>query len=163
MSNGANTSSSQPLRIAVVGMGGIGSLFAFQFSRIGHHAVTAIARPGSPRLKQLERDGGVVDTKGERAGMDISDSLNEAVAYDLVIVALPAYQVGAVLPALQRSAARRIQFMFNTFTPERLQDAVGIDRCSFGMPFVQGSIDSNGTLHAKIGAGGQRTIMNSQG
>ena len=162
MSNGANTSSSQPLRIAVIGMGGIGSLLAFQFSRIGHHAVTAIARPGSPRLKQLERDGGVVNIKGERAGMDISDSLNEAVAYDLVIVTLPAHQVGAVLPALQRSAATWIQFMFNTFDPERLQTAVGVDRCSFGMPFVQGSIDSNGRLHAKIGAGGQRTIMNFQ-
>lgn len=160
MSHGVNTSS--PLRIAVVGMGGIGSLFAFQFSRTGHHAVTAIARPGSPRLQGLERDGCVVDFKGERAVMEIRDSLDEAVAYDLVIVTLPAHLVGSVLPALQRSAAKWIQFMFNIFDPERLQSAVGADRCSFGMPFVQGSIDSNGRLHAKIGAGGQRTIMNSQ-
>ncbi len=162
MGKATNTSSSQPLHIAIVGMGGIGSLFAFQFSSMGHHAVTAIARPGSPRFQQLERDGGVVDARGKRVDMKISDCLDEAIAYDLVIVTLPAHQVGTVLPALQRSAAKWVQFMFNTFDPERLQIAVGAHRCSFGMPFVQGSIDSNGRLNAKIGAGGQKTMMNSQ-
>jgi 2-dehydropantoate 2-reductase len=161
MSKATNISSSQPLQIAIVGMGGIGSLFAFQFSSMGHHEVTAITRPGSPRFQQLERDGGVVDARGKRVDMKISDCLDEAIAYDLVIVTLPAHQVGAVLPALQRSAAKWVQFMFFTFDPERLQTAVGAHRCSFGMPFVQGSIDSNGRLSAKIGAGGQKTIMNS--
>ncbi len=64
-----------------------------------------------------------------------------AVPYDLVIVTLLAHQVEAVLPALQRSAAACIQFMFNTFDPERLQEAVGDERCSFGMPFVQADVD----------------------
>ena len=50
--------------------------------------------------------------------------------------------------------------MFNVFDPERLRDAVGSHRCSFGMPFVQGSIGPDGKLHAKIGAGGQKTKMN---
>ncbi len=162
MGNAVNTSSSQSLNIAIVGMGGIGSLFAFQFSSMGHHAVTAIARQGSPRFQQLQRDGGVVDARGRRGDMKISDRLDESIAYDLVIVTLPDHQVGAVLPALQRSAAKWVQFMFNTFDPERLQTAVGAHRCSFGMPFVQGSIDSNGRLNAKIGAVGQKTIMNSQ-
>lgn len=162
MSKATNSHSSQPLSIAIVGMGGIGSLLAFQFSCVGHHAVTAVARPGSPRFQQLERDGGVVNARGERGDLKISDSLDEAVAYDLVIVTLPAHQVGAVLPALQRSAAKWVQFMFNIFDPERLQTAFGAHRCSFGMPFVQGNIDSKGRLNAKIGAGGQKTIMNSQ-
>ncbi len=143
-------------------MGGIGSTFAFQLARAGLHDVTAIARPGSLRLRQLEQDGGVVNTKGDLAKTHVVDMLDEQTAYDLVLVTLPDYQVEAVLPALGRSAAKWIQFMFNTFNPERMQAAVGAVRCSFGMPFVQGSIDTNGRLNAKIGAGGQKSIMNKQ-
>ncbi len=95
--------------------------------------------------------------------MHIADRLDEQLAYDLVLVTLPAHQVEALLPALQRAKAKWIQFMFNTFDPERLQAAVGADRCSFGMPFVQGNIDQSGRLNAKIGAGGQKSIMNQQG
>ncbi len=149
------------LKIAIVGLGGIGSTFAFQLARIGHHEITAIARPGSLRLQQLARDGGVVDTKGERVELHVRDRLNEEFPYDLVLVTLPDHQVESVLPALQRSSAKWIQFMFNTFDPERLRDAVGADRCSFGMPFVQGSIDQNGRLNAKIGAGGQKSKMDN--
>ncbi len=162
MSKAVDAPISQALKIAIVGMGGIGSTFAFQFARVGPHDVTGIARPGSPRLRQLERDGGVVNTKGELAEMKVTDRVDEEAAYDLVLVTLPAHQVEAVLPALQRSNAKWIQFMFNTFDPERFQTAVGAVRCSFGMPFVQGSIDSNGRLNAKIGAGGQKSIMNKQ-
>ena len=125
MSETAYTSSSRPLKIAILGMGGIGSTFAFQFARSGHHNVTAIARPGSPRLRQLQRDGGVVNTKGGLAQMHIADRLDEQTAYDLVLVTLPAYQVEALLPTLGQSAAKWIQFMCNTFNPERLQAAVG--------------------------------------
>ena len=82
--------------------------------------------------------------------------------YDLVIVTLLSHQVDAVLPALQRSAAACIQFMFNTFDPERLRDAVGHGRCSFGMPFVQARLDGDGKLKATIGAAGQKTLMGQQ-
>ena len=94
--------------------------------------------------------------------MTVTDTLDEQTPYDLVIVTLLAFQVDAVLPALQRSAATCIQFMFVTFDPERLRDAVGIERCSFGMPFVQANFDSDGRLKATIGAGGQKTIMSQQ-
>ena len=53
----------EPLQIAVVGMGGIGSTFAFHLARIGHHDVTAIARPRSPRLPHLQRARGVLSDK----------------------------------------------------------------------------------------------------
>lgn len=158
-----DVSPSPSLRIAVLGVGGIGSTFAFQLARFGHHEVTAIARPGSVRLQQLQRDGGIVNTKGERAQMHVADALDEEIPYDLVLVTLQAQQVEAVLPGLQRSAARWIQFMFNSFEPERLRDAVGAERCSFGMPFVQATVDQNGKLNAKIGAAGQKSKMNHQG
>jgi 2-dehydropantoate 2-reductase len=150
------------MRIAVVGVGGIGSTFAFQLLRTGANDVTAIARPHSIRLQQLQRDEGIIDTKGERAAVNVMDRLDESVPYDLVIVTVLAHQVDAVLPALQRSAAKRIQFMFNTFEPERLRDAVGAERCSFGMPFIQATIGEGGKLKKTIGAGGQKSKMDRQ-
>lgn len=156
-------SASQSLRIAVLGIGGIGSAFAFQLARTGHHDVTVIARPSSVRLQQLQRDNGIINVKGERANVRVLDTLDEQTPYDLVIVTLLAHQVDAVLPALQRSAGKCIQFMFNNFDPERLRDAVGAERCSFGMPFVQATIDRDGKLNATIGAGGQKTRMSQQG
>ena len=150
------------LRIAVLGVGKIGSTFAFQLARTGRHEVTVVARPGSARLEQLRRDDGIVNVKGERANVRVTDTLDEQAPYDLVIVTLLAHQLDAVLPTLQRSAAKCIQFMFVIFDPERLQDAVGGERCSFGMPFVQATLNSDGKLKATIGAAGQKTIMSQQ-
>ncbi len=150
------------LRIAVLGAGKIGSAFAFHLARTGGHDVTVVARPDSARLQQLERDRAIVDVKGERAGVQVASRLDEAVSYDLVIVTLLAHQADALLPALQRSAAMAIQFMFNTFDPERLRVAIGDERCSFGMPFVQANLTGDGRLDAKVGAGGQKTIMGRQ-
>ncbi len=123
---------------------------------MGRHDVTVIARPGSVRLEQLRRDEAIINVKGERASVRVADTLDEQTPYDLVIVTLLAHQTDAVLPALQRSAAKCIQFMFNTFDPERLQEAVGVGRCSFGMPFVQATLDGDGKLKAAIGAAGQK-------
>jgi 2-dehydropantoate 2-reductase len=152
-------SAPQKVQIAVVGAGKIGSAFAFQLAREGGHDVTLIARPGSPRLQQLERDGAVTDVKGERAMVQVAGTLDECVAYDLVIVTLLAHQVDALLPVLQRSAAKTIQFMFNIFEPARLEASIGVERCAFGMPFIQAMLDPDGRLTATIGAGGQRTMM----
>ena len=151
-----------PLRIAVLGAGKIGSAFAFQLARVGGHDVTVVARPGSLRLRQLERDGAIVDVRGERANVRVAGTLDERTPYDLVIVTLLAHQADGVLPALQRSAAGRIQFMFNTFDPERLREAVGAERCSFGMPFVQATLAADGRLKVTIGAAGQKSIMDQR-
>jgi len=163
MSNKTDRLSSKSLRIAVIGVGGIGSTFAFQLARIGHHDVTAIARPGSLRFQQLQRDLGIANVKGEHAQMRVADVLDEETPYDLVLVTLQAHQVDAVLPALQRSAAKGIQFMFNNFDPERLRDAVGAERCSFGMPFLQAIVTPEGKLEATIGAAGQKSKMDHHG
>jgi 2-dehydropantoate 2-reductase len=151
-----------PLQIAVVGMGGIGSAFAFQLARIGHHDVTVVARPGSLRLEQLQRDNGIVHVNGDRAGVRVGDALDEKTPYDLVLVTLLAHQVDSVLNALQRSAAKSVLFMFNNFDPERLQEAIGVERSAFGMPFIQASLDANGRLTSAIGAGGQKSKISRQ-
>ncbi len=160
--NALRSFSPGPLRIAVIGVGGIGSTFAFQLARMGGHDLTAIARPDSARLEQLKRDGGVINVEKERAELAIADRLDETIPFDLVIVSVPAHQVRAVIPSLQRSAAKSILCMFNTFEPELLRDAIGADRCSFGMPFVQGSLNLDGTLTAKIGTGGQKTKIGDE-
>jgi 2-dehydropantoate 2-reductase len=46
--------------------------------------------------------------------------------------------------------------------PERLQAAVGVERCAFGMPFVQAILNSAGRIKITIGAGRQKTIMDQQ-
>jgi 2-dehydropantoate 2-reductase len=149
-----------PLSIAVVGVGAIGSTFAYQLARAGHD-VTAIARPGSERLQQLRRDGGVVNKAGEHAAMRVADHLDEQTAYALVLVTTLAHQVDAVLPVLQRSKAQCVQFMFNTFDPERLRQAMGAHRSSFGMPFVMATLNSDGKLTSTINAG-QKTLHGDQ-
>lgn len=148
------------LRIAVIGAGNIGSTFAFQLARAGH-ALTVIARPDSARLAQLRQAGGIVDVRGMRADVIVAAALDEAVAYELVIVTVLAHQVDALLPALTRSAARHLLFVFNQFDPGRLATALGVARCDFGMPFVQARIDRSGRLDATIGAGGQKTKLGS--
>ncbi len=154
--------SSSTLRIAVLGAGKIGSTFASRLARVGGHDVTVIARPGSTRLRQLQRDGAIVERGGEQAAVRVADVLDEQAPFDLVIVTLLAHQAEPLLPALGRSAAGCIQFMFNTFEPERLRDAVGAERCCFGMPFVQATLDNEGRLKATVGAAGQKTIMDRQ-
>ena len=156
------TTPSSSLSIAVLGAGKIGSTFAFQLSRIGGHAVTVIARPDSGRLQQLQRDKGIINVSGERADVRVVDTLDEQAPYDLLIVTLLDHQTRALLPSLRRSAARSVQFMFNTFHPERQQDAIGTERCALGMAFVQATLDSEGRLKATIGAGGQKTILSEQ-
>lgn len=155
-------SSTTALRIAILGVGRIGSTFALQLSAVGGHDITVIARPGSERLRQLQRDGAIITFQGERTGITVAETLDELVPYDLVIVTLLAHQVGPLLPALHRSAAKSVQFMFNTFDPQRLQQVIGAERCTFGMPFVQALLSDDGRLSSTIGAGGQKTLMAQQ-
>ncbi len=150
------------LQIAILGAGKVGSAFAFQLAREGHHDVTVIARPGSERLRQLERDQAIVDVGGDRASVRVADALDEETPYDLLIVTLLAHQVDALLPVLRRSRAGCVQFMFNTFHPERLREAIGDERCAFGMPNVQATFTGDGRLKATIGIAGMRTIMDRQ-
>lgn len=138
------------LSVAVVGAGRIGSAFAYQLRRAGHE-VTVVARPGSRRLAQLQRDGGIVLTTGERASVTVADHLDEQAPFDLVIVTVLAHQVDSVLTVLQRSQARCVHFMFVTPEAGRLRSAIGAGRATFGMAAVLATLDGDGRLGLTIG------------
>lgn len=123
---------------------------------------TVVARPHSARLGQLLASSGIVSVEGEHVAVGVTDTLDEDLPYDLVVVTLLAHQVDAVLPALKRSAANNILFMFNNFEPERLRDAIGPGRSAFGMPFLQASFDTHGRLKSIVGAAGQKTKLSDQ-
>jgi 2-dehydropantoate 2-reductase len=139
-----------PLSIAIIGVGRIGSAYAYQLARAGHD-MTVVARPGSRRLAQLRRDHGIVLTTGERADVTVADHLDEQKVFDLVIVTTLAHQIDAVLPALKRSRTRCVHFMFVTPEAERLKTTVGDRRATFGMAGVLAMINGDGRLDLKIG------------
>ncbi|MFT3707491.1 MAG: 2-dehydropantoate 2-reductase N-terminal domain-containing protein [Archangium sp.] len=148
------------MNIAIIGLGGIGSTFAFQLARAGHQ-VTAIAR--GQRLEQLSRDQAIVTTAGERAEVRVAGSLDPTVAFDLVLVTVLAPQVDAVLPSLQASAAKTVMFMFNTFEPfARLREAVG-PRFAFGFPAILANVQDAGRLESTIVTRGQITTVTDGG
>lgn len=139
------------MQIAVVGTGAIGSVFAYQLSKAGHD-VTVVAR--GERLAQLQRDGAVVLDSGARAPVRVLPALDAGTPYDLALVTVLAPQVGAVLPSLEASAARRVMFMFNTFEPlEPLRDAVGAGRYAFGFPAGVFAILAGGRVAPRINRG----------
>ncbi|WDL98558.1 ketopantoate reductase family protein [Alicyclobacillus sp. ALC3] len=156
----ASIKTQSSLSIAILGVGRIGSTFAYQLSKAGHQ-VTVIARTGSLRLEQLQRDNGIVLHTGERAEVRVADSLDEQTVYDLVIVTTLAHQVNPLLPVLQRSRAKCVHFMFVNFEPERLRDALGRDRCTFGMPAVMATLDEAGRLKPTINSR-QKTMHSDQ-
>jgi 2-dehydropantoate 2-reductase len=149
-----------PLSIAIIGAGQIGSAFGYQLARAGHD-LTMIARPGSPRLKQLQQAKAIVLQSGERVSVSVADSLDEDAPFDLVIITTKAFQVDAFLPALSRSKAESLHFLFANFNPEAIRDALPGRRLAFGMPFIQSWIDSAGAI--KIGINKrQKTLHNDQ-
>ena len=150
-----------PLSIAVLGCSNIGSAFASRLARAGHD-VTAIARPSSERLAQLQQDSRIVDVDGTRTEVRVVDRVDPVIPYDLLIVTLLSHQIGSVMPALQASAARTVLCMFNASKPDALVAAIGPERCALGMPFIQAKLDGQGPLKTTIGTGGQKTLLGEQ-
>jgi len=144
------------MKIAIVGVGGIGSTFAVQLARAGHE-VTVVAR--RRRLDQLQRAGGI-QSESDVVPVSVAEALPGDVAFDLVLVTVLAHQLEPLLAPLGSSAARSVMFMFNTFaslTP--LRDVVGASRFSFGFPLILAQVDGDGVLHAKIQTKGLRTTV----
>jgi 2-dehydropantoate 2-reductase len=144
------------MHIAIIGLGAIGSTFAFHLARAGHE-VTVVAR--GQRLEQMQRDGAIVTSDGARAAVRVSAALDTSVPFDLVLVTVLAHQVDAVLPTLAKSAARTVMFMFNTFAPlAELRAAVGAARFAFGFPSVLGTLEE-GKLNAQVQQRGMLTTV----
>jgi len=135
------------MQIAIIGLGGIGSTFAFQLSEAGHD-VTVVAR--GTRLEQLRHAGAIVTVEGARAAVHVSGEFDTTTDWDLVLVTVLASQVDVLLPALSASAAKSVMFMFNTFQSlDRLRDAVGPERFAFGFPAIGAALD-DGRLSSTI-------------
>jgi 2-dehydropantoate 2-reductase len=138
-----------PQRVAIIGVGRVGSALAFQLAQAGHD-VTVIARPDSRRLAQLRRDQGIVLASGERAEVTAAGRLDEEAPYDLIIVTLLAHQIDPLLPALKRSLAGCVHLMFVTPEADRLRTAIGADRVTFGLAAVLATLDDEGRLGLTI-------------
>jgi len=118
------------LSIAVIGAGKVGSTFAYQLARAGHD-VTVIARPGSLRFQQLQRDQAIILKTGERAEVRVADKLDEEAAYNLVVVTMPANHVDAVLPALLQQSPMDLVHVYDL----RARAFKGRDRQSSMQPW----------------------------
>jgi len=144
------------MQIAIIGLGGIGSTFAFQLSKVGHD-VTVVAR--GTRLEQLRHAGAIVTVEGARAAVHVSGEFDTTRDWDLVLVTVLASQVDVLLPALSASAAKSVMFMFNTFQPlDRLLDAVGPERFAFGFPAIAAGLN-DGRLSSTIIRRGMLTTV----
>jgi 2-dehydropantoate 2-reductase len=119
------------LDIAVIGAGAIGQSISLHLALAGHR-ITLVAR--NERLAQLRRDG-VVRTRSQAAAVHAVDALDASRAYDLVCVTVLFDDLPAVVPQLQRSAARRIVTLFNVFDVDRLRSVLLDDsRLLLGFP-----------------------------
>lgn len=144
------------MRIAVIGLGGIGSTFAARLSKAGHD-VTGVAR--GQRLRELQAEGAIVMADGRRVPLAVAPTLDATTEWDLVLVSVLASQVEVVLPQLAASRARSIMFMFNTFLSlDSLSEAVGRDRFAFGFPAVLASVEG-GKLTSRIVTSGMLTTV----
>lgn len=139
------------MQIAILGAGRIGSAFAHRLARAGHE-VTVVAR--GARLTELEREGAIVDSSGDRGSVTAISSLGE-IAYDAVLVTVLAHQLEAALPALRACAAKKIVFLLNTFaTLDHLRGAVGPARAVFGFPVFIADFEG-GKLRSEVEGPGQ--------
>ncbi|WP_201783490.1 ketopantoate reductase family protein [Herpetosiphon geysericola] len=142
------------MTIAILGVGAIGSTFAFHLAQAGH-TVTVVAR--GKRLAQLQHDQAIISVTGQRAPVSVATTLDLTTPWDLVLVTVLVGQVDVLLPTLAGSNAKTIMFMFNTVASlDRLRDAVGQERFAFGFPSILASLE-DGKLRATIVTRGQRT------
>jgi 2-dehydropantoate 2-reductase len=90
------------MRIAVVGSGGVGGYFGGKLAAAGH-AVTFVAR-GSHKQAMLERGLHVKSLKGDFVvpNVNVTDDIVSIGTVDLVIIAVKAWQVKEVAPAIRK-------------------------------------------------------------
>ena len=124
-----------PMRVAILGAGSIGSLFALKLSRAGHD-VTMVVR--NPERRGYLMQNGVqarprVGFGSRRAEVTVVPSLEDA--YDLVIVAVQRPQIEDLLPTLAINDSKQIMLMFNCASgADQWSHLIGRDRLVWGFP-----------------------------
>jgi 2-dehydropantoate 2-reductase len=154
-----------------VGLGGIGSCWAFQLARAGH-SVSALARAGSKREKQLRQDGAVIRSNPSAKEAQLPEALRQpitvvnelgATPYDAVIVTVLAHQLSAqLLESLITCSAQQILLCGNRFDLETPRNLLGSARCVFGMPMQQAFVEIDGRCHMVTDSMGQSTLLGEQ-
>ncbi len=130
-------------RITIVGAGAIGSSLAFLLAKAGHQ-VSVLAR--GERLAQLRRDRAIVTVEGDRALVEVVETLGSA---DLILVPVRPWQIDALLPMLKAGTAP-VMFMFNAWNElPALREAVGRDRFSWGFPAIVAAL-RDGKLEVRV-------------
>lgn len=131
------------MKIAVLGPGAMGSIFAAQFAQAGHN-VTLIAR--GRRLAALKERGlWMKPLTGGNAykveGIKISDGLKADDQYDIVLVTIQRSQIESVIPVLASSACKKIVLMFNCASgANQWDEKLGANRVFWGFPAALGEV-----------------------
>jgi 2-dehydropantoate 2-reductase len=131
------------MKIAVLGPGSMGSIFAAYFAKAGH-GVTLIAR--GKRLLALKERGLMIKSRAEKrvsviTGVQTEERLKPEIEYDLVVVTVQRHQADKLIPDLACSSCRRILMMFNCASgADQWNDALGAERVLWGFPAVLGEI-----------------------
>lgn len=134
------------MRIAVIGAGVLGSLYAAQLAAAGQ-IVTLLAR-GS-RLAELKRGPILIlnDDNGDSAAarVEVVARLDPDAAYDLALVVVRADQINALLPELQANrGVKTFLFLHNRAAGSAaLARAVGSERLLLGFPGAGGWLDGS--------------------
>ncbi len=131
------------MRIAVIGAGVLGSLYAARLAATGQ-TVTLVAR--GDRLTQLQ--GGPIlilnEDDGVRAAtVEVVEHLDPDTDYDVAMVVVRADQIGALLPDLSANrGVKTFLFMHNRAAGSAaLARSVGPDRVLLGFPGAGGWLD----------------------
>lgn len=141
------------MKIAVLGPGAMGSIFAAQFARAGY-SVTLIAR--GQRLAVLREHGlWMKSATGGNAyqitGIEIADALKANDDYDMVLVTVQRSQVESAIPVLAASACKRIVLMFNCASgANQLDEKLGAERVFWGFPAALGEIINDVTHYTLL-------------
>jgi 2-dehydropantoate 2-reductase len=137
------------MRILVIGAGPIGCLYAGRLGLAGHQ-VELVAR--GARLAALERDGlRLLDAAAgheERPSIRVVAAGRADAAYDAVLVAVRADQLGAAFPAVAglRAARCLVTLVNQPDGGEATAAALGAERLLLGFPGATGSIRADGAV-----------------
>lgn len=124
------------MRIAVIGCGAMGGLFAASFARVGHRVGVLVRDPLQAAL--IEANGLSVTGPNElfQARVEVWQASPPNQAQDLIVLAVKAHQVEAVLsqlPPLLGQDTRVMTLQNGLGTPERLTPVVPADRIIVGV------------------------------